>query len=111
MAPQSTPENTEFTTILVVLTNSYCLDFQDNQSRKILLHKVIFGLEKMEKCFEASIFLDNILKMPLSEHTQTSSWRHKITFATVRVIRDGIKFCERPDISYAKPHSYALTVM
>ena len=34
-APRSTPENTKLTTILVVLTNSYCLFFQDNQIRKI----------------------------------------------------------------------------
>ena len=34
-APWSTQENSKFTTILVVLTHSYCVDIQANKIRKI----------------------------------------------------------------------------
>ena len=47
----STPENTKFATILV-LTNSCCLDFQDNQSRKICKMFLVKNQFIMLKIFE-----------------------------------------------------------
>ena len=51
--------------------------------------------------------LDNILKIPLSGHTQTSSRRHKIMFSTECFICD-VKFCVGPGILYAKSHSHGI---
>ena len=51
-ATRSSPENTKFTTILVVLTKSYCLDFQDNQNMPDVLgeHQFIM-LENFETIY------------------------------------------------------------
>ena len=46
---------------------------------------------------------------PLSENTQTSQGRHKITLATVRVLCDDVNFCDGPGILQAKSRIPVLT--
>ena len=53
--------------------------------------------------------LGNVLITPLSGLTQTSQGRHKITFATVRVLCDDVKFCDGPGILHAKSRIHVLT--
>ena len=40
----------------------------------------------------------NFLKTPLPGQIITSIWRHEITFATVHITDDDVKFCDGPGI-------------